>query len=254
MNQIFQSLIFIVFRIVGFVVPRAETQEAGCDHGLFIAIGKLIARQLLAHELIVRHVTVERVNHPVAILPRERLDLIAFVTTRLREPNNIQPMSSPAFPEMRTGQKLVYQLCGGFRVLRGVHEILYLFRRRRQSGYVPIQPLKQCASISFRRCGESLLTKFDGNKSVDRVCIVWHAFHNRRRKFFQRLKRPPVAPASNIRGLFVEIELAVGGKCGTISSPASQDLNFSVRQLLAFAMFQRWHFSRDDSFEQSTFC
>ena len=128
MNQIFQSFILVVFCVVRFIVPRAEAQEPRCDHGLFIATGKLIARQLFAHKLIVRHVAVEGVDDPVAILPRERFHLISFVSTRLREPNNIQPMASPSFAEMRTGQKPINQLCLGFRVLRGGHEILYLFR------------------------------------------------------------------------------------------------------------------------------
>ena len=72
-----------------------------------------IARQLLAHELVVRLILVEGADHIVPVAPGILTVQIRFRTVRLRPPNDIQPMLGPAFPEMRRRHQFVHQVFVG---------------------------------------------------------------------------------------------------------------------------------------------
>ena len=69
-------------------------------------IRQLITRQLFNRELVVRHVRVDRVHHPVSPRPHRALG-IALKAIRVRVPRHIEPVPRPAFAIARRGQQPV---------------------------------------------------------------------------------------------------------------------------------------------------
>ena len=60
-----------------------------------------IPGDLHAHEFIIRHVVVQRVNDPVAIRPEIVADIVPLKTVALAKPREIQPVPPPALAVMR---------------------------------------------------------------------------------------------------------------------------------------------------------
>ena len=85
-----------------------------------------ITRKLFADELVVRQVTIEGVDHPVAVLDHLRDRIVRVVARRVGVPHNVEPMSSPAFSVMRRLQQTINDFGKGRRrvgriVDEGVH-------------------------------------------------------------------------------------------------------------------------------------
>ena len=76
---------------------RTRDQKPGCSGTLIIVRLQFVARQLHAHELVVRHVVVQRANDPVAIVIRAGAEAVELVAATLGEPGDIEPMPGPAF-------------------------------------------------------------------------------------------------------------------------------------------------------------
>ena len=83
-----------------FFVHHRIPQEAGCDDLILRGIRQLIARELLDDELIVRQITIERIDHPVSIEP-DVAHRIFLVAIRVRVACGIQPVATPALAVMR---------------------------------------------------------------------------------------------------------------------------------------------------------
>ena len=73
----------------------------GAVGGVHARRGKQVPRDLLAHELRVRHVGVERADHTVAPAPRFVDGVVEFVAERLGVAHHVHPVTSPAFAVAR---------------------------------------------------------------------------------------------------------------------------------------------------------
>ena len=108
-GQVEQELL-AVLRVVGLA---ADGQEAGRDQVLgpfaVVAGGQEVAGDLLADELVVRLVGVERGDHPVAVSPGLGIHHVGLAA-RLGEPRHVEPVPSPALAEPRRGQQPVDDL------------------------------------------------------------------------------------------------------------------------------------------------
>jgi hypothetical protein len=74
---------------------------------------ELIACQLPAYELVVRHIGVERLDQEVAVVVGMRPVVVLLVTVRLGKPRHVHPMPCPALAVVRTGQQMLDQLTVG---------------------------------------------------------------------------------------------------------------------------------------------
>jgi hypothetical protein len=92
-HEVFQPFVAILKVVIGLIVPRADTEEAGGRHARQIGIRHFVSRQLAGHKAVERHVAVERVHHPVSIPPGTRLLRVAFVAVGLCEPHHVEPAS-----------------------------------------------------------------------------------------------------------------------------------------------------------------
>ena len=106
---------FIVARGFKFLFRQlrgehARTKEAGSLHRERVVRCKLIAGQLPFHELIVRHVGVERLNDEVAVMEGEIAIVILLEPVALCKARHIEPMSAPTLTVFRRGQQTVDDL------------------------------------------------------------------------------------------------------------------------------------------------
>ena len=90
------------------VIDFTEAKEASPDDGFVEFFGfvpsrlrQQIAGNVLANELVIRNVVVERADQVVAIPPGVMDFVIPLVAVRFREPDNIHPVPRPVFAEMR---------------------------------------------------------------------------------------------------------------------------------------------------------
>ncbi len=103
---------------IGFVdALGSQRQKPGGDE-LFGALrvifrGQQIARQLLAQELVIGLVLVERLDDVVAIPPGVRKGEVDVLARALRVACHVQPVTAKAFAEMRGVEQPVHHLLEG---------------------------------------------------------------------------------------------------------------------------------------------
>jgi hypothetical protein len=101
-------------------------------------LGQHVSRDLLDGEAIERHVVVERLDHPVAVLPHHARQVL-LEAVRIRVPREVQPGAGPALAVMRRGEQPVDEarICGILPVARGFGGYrVHFFRRRGQTDQV----------------------------------------------------------------------------------------------------------------------
>ena len=145
-HHVLKARVKIVGRVVGFIVPRAGADHSGSNDRLLVAIGHLVAGQLIGHEPVVRHVVVEGVDHPVAIPPNVWLQLIALVAARLSEADEVEPVPRPAFAVMLGSEQFINQLLVSLRVFV-IDESLHLSGGRRQAQQVKVRAANERAFV-----------------------------------------------------------------------------------------------------------
>ena len=171
-------------------VDRVAQIRSGHEHaGIFRS--DLVARELLAHELVVWLVVVEAPDHVVAIRPRRGTVGILIVAIALRVAHEIEPVLRPALAVARAREQFVHELFVGVRV--GVAgESIALLLRRRQSVQIEINTARKFAGIGFRRGIELLLGELLRDETIDVVaCPV--AGNLRRLRIGERLEAPEFA-------------------------------------------------------------
>ena len=98
------ELIVAVHQGIGrLVVPGSQPQHRGGDLRGGVGTLDLVARQLLDRELVVRHVRVERANHPIAIRPHVSRKVF-FIAFGVGVAGQIKPHAGPMFAEAGRGQ------------------------------------------------------------------------------------------------------------------------------------------------------
>ncbi len=109
--------------VLGVVGLAAEGEEPGRDDlvgPLAVVVGRQqVAGDLLADELVVRLVGVERGDGPVAIAPGLGIGEVRLAA-RLGEPRHVEPVPAPALAEAGRGEQPIDDLGEGVgRVVRG---------------------------------------------------------------------------------------------------------------------------------------
>ena len=96
------------------MVDLAKPIKRGADQRLIelsFAIpswmGHQVTRDMLADELIVGEVVVERSDHVVAIAPGEGNVVVPLVAVGFREPHDVEPVSSKPLPKARRREQAV---------------------------------------------------------------------------------------------------------------------------------------------------
>ena len=75
----------------------ARTKETRCHQRERLVGGELIARNLPANELIVRHIRIESADHKIAVVVGVWTIRVMFEAMAFREARHVQPMTCPAF-------------------------------------------------------------------------------------------------------------------------------------------------------------
>jgi hypothetical protein len=149
-----------------FVVQHRVAVEAGRDAAFFARVGQQVAGELQLAEAIERHVAVERVDDPVAILPHRarRVEVEAVGVGVARE---VEPRRGPAFAVVRRREQAVD---GAFvRVGRAVgEEGVELCERRRQADQVERQAPQQRRAIGLGGRREAGALRTRGRERIDR--------------------------------------------------------------------------------------
>ena len=110
---------------------------------------QLIGGNLLLHEGLVRFVGVVALDHPVAIPPRRREEMIRFESRRVGVAHEIEPIPAPSFAVSRRGKKTVDEFFVGVGRLI-VYELIHLLRRGRQAMQIEIRTTRQRTPVT---CG-----------------------------------------------------------------------------------------------------
>ena len=85
-----------LFRVyAALFVDHRVTQETGGHLLILRGIRQQIARNLLDHELVVRHIAIERMDHPIAVEPHQARRVF-FVAVGIGIAGGVQPVASPA--------------------------------------------------------------------------------------------------------------------------------------------------------------
>ena len=248
-HHVLKSRVKIIGRVVGFIVPRAGANHAGGDDRLLIAIGHLIAGELIGHKPIVRRVVVEGVDHPVAIPPNVRFQLIALVAARLGKADKVEPVPRPAFAVLLGSKQTINQLLVGLGVFVA-DKCVDLFSSGRQAQQVKVRAANERALVGQRRGFEVALLKLGQNERIDRVADPVRLLHRRHRRAFHRLQRPPVQPAAHIGRFLINIYFPPRRPLSALGDPAFQQDDLGLRQLLRLPARFRRHFTDHHPFDQ----
>ena len=222
------------------VVPHAESIDPRRDEAVEVAVLELVARELLEHEAVVGHVLVERLDHPVAVLPRPALDAVALEAVGLGVAHQVEPVPSPLLAVVRARKQTIEKRRPrevGVGVPRG-QERLDLRGRRRQAGQVEVRAAKERKRIGFWRRIESDLLELREDEVVDLVAAPLGVPHHRRLRLREIAERPALA-----KGLFdprreqrlvVEIGTGLGRFVGRQRvDPTADRVEFGFGQALA---------------------
>ena len=116
-------------------IVRAGDEEAGRLDGLRIIGPENVARELEAGELVIRPVAIEGVDHPVAIAPGGRAELVIFKSVALAVAGQVEPPPRPPHAILGRAKVAIDKpLVGIGRAI--VQERVDLLGRRRQAGQV----------------------------------------------------------------------------------------------------------------------
>ena len=126
-----------------------------------IGLRQKIPRQLLDRKLIVRHVVVKSIDHPVAIGPR-RSKLIGLKSIRVCISRQVEPVPCPSFAKTWRRQESVNL---GL-IIPGFQKSLQIFRRRREPDQIQRKP-----SQKVSRRGPFREPKTLRLQSAKQICI-----------------------------------------------------------------------------------
>ena len=91
-------------------VARADAGFVDTFLGVDSRLFQEVAGQLLADELVIRHVGIERANEVVAIAPRLNDLRVAFAATGIGIADEVHPVAGEVFAVTRRGQQAVDDL------------------------------------------------------------------------------------------------------------------------------------------------
>ena len=167
-------------------VDAMVTIEPGRKHLALGGVRQQVASKLLHGELIVRHVVVERLNHPVAPRPLAVFEIVVVAVT-VPVPRAVEPPDGHPFAKTRRLQQPVDHPpvgTGGIIIQKSIH----LERRGRQPGQINRHPSHQRFTRSRSLwCQTRLGHSFEDEAIYLGVPPIAGLWQNR---FCRRLKRP----------------------------------------------------------------
>ena len=192
-NAVINDLVLIAHEALAH---REETHRR--QRGLVLRRREPVAGNLLADELVVRKIVVERLDDVIAIGPRKRvvgliLRVVVPVAARVRVARHVQPVTAPTLAVSRRGEQAIHH---GLESLRRFvrNESIDLGRRRRQAGEVEGRTANQRALIRERRGGHALRFELREHELVEVAFRpLGRVLHHRNRRSFHRLIRPVLA-------------------------------------------------------------
>ena len=175
-----------IHAIILGVRPQGIKSQAGRE---LVPVDQ-IARNLRLHEPVIRHVFVERANHPVAIAERVGVRRIHFrFQPVVGIARHVQPEPSPTLAMAWRGQQSLHYLLEGFGRRVG-RERVHLRRSRRQSGQIEIGAPDERPRVGGRRGLDALGLHLRQQEPVHVVARPRLILHRGRRGLAHRLKRP----------------------------------------------------------------
>ena len=157
------------------VIPLAQPINSGRNESVGRGLGQFVTRQLFAHELVIRFVSVKCANHIIPVSPGIGLHAVPFKAVRIRIADDIEPVACPLFAvAFRLQQAIDNRFVG---VGRGVGEKRFDFGwRRRKPGQVIGNSTKE-SCFACRGCWcQPVLFELAEYKRVDRIgdpaCIL----------------------------------------------------------------------------------
>ncbi len=152
--------IHLEFRRITVVEGFRANGEKARSHQTLVGwlFGKQIPRHLFADELVERLVLVERFHDVIPEPPGMGKRDVPFHAVALGITGHVQPVPSPAHPELGTRKQTVHHLLEGVRsiVFQKIPELL---GGRRQSDEVKKHPAGQCRLVRIRSGLQALLLK-----------------------------------------------------------------------------------------------
>ena len=151
----------------------AERQEAGGDDAAIAHAGVRVGRenvagQLLAHELVVRHVVIEGLHDVVAIAPGVGIAVVFVAAGGIGITHDVEPVPPPALAVTGRSQQAVDHLLKSLGRFVG-EEILQLLFGGRKAGQIESGAAEQRGFIGRRRGLETVLFEVGENELVDGV-------------------------------------------------------------------------------------
>ncbi len=149
------------------LVELAVAVEAGRDLLLERRVLQHVAGELLDGEVAERQIAIERVDHPVAVLPG-RAALVLLVAVRVGVAREVEPRPRPALAVALRGEQAIDQAAVGVGA-RVRHEGVDLLRRRRQADQVEAQAADEGLARRLRRGRHALFLEPREHEGVDRA-------------------------------------------------------------------------------------
>ena len=224
--------------LLEFILPRGFLHELAAAHDRVVQPGdeeadrllpgwvtrlEHVASDLHPHKLVVRHVVVQRADHPVAIRPEVVADVVPLETVALSEPREIQPVPAPAFAVVRRAEEVVdHAPIGGIGWVG--HERRDLLRRGWQAAQVKIKSANQRSRIRWGAWHELFGIQPIEDERIDRVGHPVLLRDRRLAGALHRLERPPVVPAALGRGELKRVEGIRRAPLGPGCDPVVQHL------------------------------
>ncbi len=150
------------------LIPRPCHEEAG---RLVVALS--VSGDLPADKRVVGHVTVEGIDHPVAIRPGIGPHLIHLKAMALGKPHDIEPVPRPPLAIPRRGEQLVDQIAVGLLARAGLaagcEKGVDLLGRWGQADQIKGHAADQGSRIGLGIERQAMLAKRGGKKGIDGV-------------------------------------------------------------------------------------
>ena len=114
-----------------FAIRERVAEESRGDFLLLSGVRQLVTGNLLDYKLVVGHVAIDRVNHPLAVPPSPGALEILFVAIAIGVMRQIEPIARPLFSVVRGIEEPIDQTHVGVRALV-CQEAFHFLRTGRQ--------------------------------------------------------------------------------------------------------------------------
>ncbi len=170
-------------------IPGTGGEEPGGDNRIGVVWRNIVAGDLLAEELIVRLVAVQRADHVIAVRPRIVTGAVALETVSVGVVGHVKPVARPVFAVVRRGEESLDQFFIGIGSRVG-HEGLRFLGGGWEPQQVEAKPTDQSSAVGLGIGREPFLFELRQDERIDGIANPPGPLHCRRRGDSYRLNRP----------------------------------------------------------------